>query len=128
MIRSISTDKAPAAVGPYSQGVHNGKMFFVSGQLPMKDGALATDIKEATKNCIENAKAILEAGNLGLDKVMKITVFLTDMGDFDAMNEVYGQYFADHKPARSAVQVVALPKGAKIEIEMIAAVEESFDL
>ncbi len=128
MIRAINSDKAPAAIGPYSQGVKGGKIMFVSGQIPMKDGVLKTEIKEATKACIENGVAIIREAGLSIEQVMKTTVYLTDINDFDAMNEAYVQYFVFHKPARSVVQVAALPKGAKIEIEFIVASEESFDL
>lgn len=127
MIRVIHSDKAPAAVGPYSQAITNGKIIFLSGQLPIKDGVLETEIKQATRNCIENGKAILEEAGLDLTHVMKTTVFLKDMGDFAAMNEIYGQYFSEHKPARSAIQVAALPLGAVVEIEFIASVERTAD-
>lgn len=120
MIRAIHSDKAPAAVGPYSQAITNGKAVFLSGQLPIKDGVLETEIRQATRNCIENAKAILEEAGLSLNHVMKTTVYLKDIADFAAMNEIYGEYFSEHKPARSAFQVAALPLGAVVEIEFIA--------
>lgn len=127
MIRSIHSDKAPAAVGPYSQAITNGKAVFLSGQLPIRDGVLETEIKQATRNCIENAKAILEEAGLTLSSVMKTTVFLRDIADFAAMNEVYGEYFSEHKPARSAFQVAALPLGAVVEIEFIADASQHMD-
>ncbi|MDO4753880.1 MAG: Rid family detoxifying hydrolase [Bacillota bacterium] len=127
MIRAIHSDKAPAAVGPYSQAITNGKAVFLSGQLPIKDGVLETEIRQATRNCIENAKAILEEAGLSLSNVMKTTVFLKDIADFAAMNEVYGEYFSEHKPARSAFQVAALPLGAVVEIEFIADASQAVD-
>lgn len=121
--KSISTDKAPAAIGPYSQGVRIGEMLFTSGQLPldMRDGRLETDdIRQATQYCLRNIQAILEAGGASLSSVVKTTVYLTDMNDFAAMNEVYAAFFGENTPARSCVQVAALPKGAPIEIEAVA--------
>jgi 2-iminobutanoate/2-iminopropanoate deaminase len=123
MSKVIETKKAPGAIGPYSQGIDAGTLVFTSGQLPvnMASGDLETaDIKQATKNSLDNCKAILEAASSSLDKVIKTTVFLTDLADFTAMNEVYATYFPGNPPARSCVQVAALPKGAKVEIEMIA--------
>lgn len=128
MIKAIHSEKAPAAVGPYSQAITDGKVMFLSGQLPMKNGVLETEIRQATENCIENGKAILEEAGLSLKHVMKTTVFLKDMADFAAMNEVYGKYFSDHKPARSAIQVAALPLGAVVEIEFIASAEDAVNL
>ncbi len=122
---SVSTPKAPAAIGPYSQGISTGSMLFTSGQLPidMSTGLLETeDIRRATVFALDNVKAILEAGGTGLESVVKTVVFLTNLADFAAMNEVYASYFADPPPARSCVQVAALPKGAAIEIEAIAIV------
>ncbi|GMO68074.1 MAG: RidA family protein [Treponemataceae bacterium] len=122
----ISTKNAPGAIGPYSQGIAAQgaqKMIFTSGQLPIDNatGALETDdIKKAAKNSLENCKAVIESAGAKLSDVVKTTVFLTDLNDFAAMNDVYGTYFASNPPARSCVQVAALPKGAKIEIEMLA--------
>lgn len=124
-MKPISTDKAPAAIGPYSQGVDSGAgLVFLSGQLPIdpSTGAFPEGgIKEQTRQSILNAKAILEAARLGLANVVKTTVFLADMADFAAMNEVYAQFFSQPFPARSAVAVKTLPKGALVEIECIAA-------
>jgi 2-iminobutanoate/2-iminopropanoate deaminase len=123
MSKVIETKKAPGAIGPYSQGIDAGTLVFTSGQLPvnMANGELETaDIRQATKNSLDNCKAILEAASSSLDKAVKTTVFLTDLADFAAMNEVYAAYFPGNPPARSCVQVAALPKGAKIEIEVIA--------
>ncbi len=122
-MKSISTDKAPAAIGPYSQAVRTGNLVFVSGQLPIDPatGAFADGgIKELTRRSILNAKAILEQAGTDLAHVVKTTVFLADMGDFAAMNEVYSQFFTEPFPARSAVAVKTLPKGALVEMECIA--------
>ena len=123
MRQVIKTDKAPAAIGPYSQGIEfDSKLVFTSGQIPLdpKTGQMVEgDIKAQTKQVLENLKAVLEAGGSNLKKVIKCTVFLADMNDFAAMNEVYGEYFNQAPPARSAFQVARLPKDAKIEIEAI---------
>lgn len=122
-IKAISTSKAPAAVGPYNQGIESEGLIFVSGQLPinMETGELIVDdIKAATKASITNVKSILEEAGSSLDKVLKTTVFVTDVKDFDDINGVYAEFFSDHKPARSLVEVAALPKGAPIEMEVIA--------
>jgi 2-iminobutanoate/2-iminopropanoate deaminase len=120
----IKTDKAPAAIGPYSQGVeYENKLVFTSGQIPLdpRTGQLVEgDIKAQTKQALENLKAVLEAGGSNLRKVIKCTVFLADMNDFAAMNEVYAEYFPQNPPARSAFQVARLPKDARVEIEAIA--------
>ncbi len=121
--QQISTNNAPAAIGPYSQGIEAGGAIYVSGQLPIdpKTGAFAgEDIKSQTKQSLENIKAILAEEGLSLDNVVKTTVLLENIADFGAMNEVYSTYFTGVCPARSAFQVVALPKGAKVEIEAVA--------
>lgn len=124
-MKAIQTEKAPAAIGPYSQAINSGAgLVFVSGQLPIDPATGAFPeggIKEQTRQSLTNAKAILEASGLGLGNVVKTTVFLADMADFAAMNEVYAQFFAAPFPARSAVAVKTLPKGALVEIECIAA-------
>ncbi|MDR2842227.1 MAG: RidA family protein [Spirochaetaceae bacterium] len=123
MKKIISTDKAPGAIGPYSQGVSAEHIVWTSGQLPidMQSGNLETaDIKKATKYSLENCKSILEAQGASLDDVIKTTVFMKDLSEFTAMNEVYAEYFKTNPPARSCVQVAALPKNAGIEIECIA--------
>ncbi len=120
----IATEKAPGAIGPYSQGIDAGSLIFTSGQLPInpEDKKLITDdIKAATKQSLLNVQAILEAAGSSLDKVIKTTVFLKDLNDFAAMNEVYAEFFKGDCPARSAVQVAKLPLDAPIEIEVIAA-------
>ena len=114
---------APAAIGPYSHAVKAGNLLFVSGQLPLKDGALLTDIPEATRACLTNLKNMLEEIGTSMDNVVKTVVFLTDMADFAAMNEVYAEFFKENCPARSAVAVAALPKGAKLESEAIVMVD-----
>ena len=124
-MKSIQTNQAPAAIGPYSQGIDSGAgIVFVSGQLPLNP-ATGTfpegGIKEQTRQSLLNAKAILEAAGLGLGHVVKTTVFLASMADFAAMNEVYAQFFTAPFPARSAVAVKTLPKDALVEIECIAA-------
>jgi len=124
MKKPIKTDKAPAAIGPYSQGVEwDGKLVFTSGQIPLdpKTGNLVEgDIKAQTRQALENLKAVLEAGGSNLRKVIKCTVFLADMNDFADMNQVYAEYFPQNPPARSAFQVARLPKEARVEIEAIA--------
>ena len=124
-MNAIQTEKAPAAIGPYSQAIDSGAgLVFVSGQLPIDPATGAFPeggIQAQTRQSLTNAKAILEAAGLGLGNVAKTTVFLADMADFTAMNEVYAQFFTAPFPARSAVAVKTLPKGALVEIECIAA-------
>lgn len=124
-MKPVSTSKAPAAIGPYSQAIDSGAgLVFLSGQLPI-DPATGSfpegGVKEQTRQSLLNVQAILDAAGLSLANVIKTTVFLADMGDFAAMNEVYAQFFSEPFPARSAVAVKALPKGALVEIECIAA-------
>jgi len=120
--KAIKTSKAPGAVGPYSQGIRAGDLIFVSGQLPANaEGVLIIDdIAAATRHSLENVNAVLSAAGAQMNDVVKATVFLTDMGDFSAMNKVYGEFFSDPFPARACIEVAALPKGAKVEIEVIA--------
>ena len=123
MKNAIATPNAPAAIGPYSQAIEAGGLIFTSGQIPLdtKTGEMPETIVEGTRRSLENIKAILEQAGSDMSKVIKTTVFLADMDDFAAMNGVYGQYFSEGAlPARSAVQVAKLPKGAKVEIEAIA--------
>lgn len=124
-MKAIKTDKAPAAIGPYSQAIDSGcGLLFVSGQLPIdpSTGAFPEGgVKEQTRQSLLNASAILQAAGLGLSDVVKTTVFLADMGDFAAMNEVYASFFTEPFPARSAIAVKTLPKGALVEVECIAA-------
>ena len=123
MKHPIATPLAPAAIGPYSQAVEAGNTLYVSGQLPINPatGQFAEGgIKELTAQSLTNMKAILEAAGMSFDNVVKTTVFLADMADFAEMNEVYAEYFQAPFPARSAVAVKTLPKGARVEIECIA--------
>ena len=122
-MNAISTTNAPAAIGPYSQAIKVGELVFVSGQLPIDPatGAFAEGgIKELTRQSLTNMKAILEEAGTSMANVVKTTVFLADMNDFAAMNEVYAEFVAAPFPARSAVAVKTLPKGALVEIECIA--------
>ena len=118
----ISTELAPAALGPYSQGVATDQLIFISGQLPM-DPATGTlidgDIAARTHQILNNMKAIAEEAGSGLDSIVKTTIFLTDLGDFQTMNAAYAEHFDNEPPARSTVQVAALPLGSNIEIEAI---------
>jgi 2-iminobutanoate/2-iminopropanoate deaminase len=123
MHQIIHADNAPAALGPYSHAVSIGNLLFTSGQIGIipETGALAAPQVEAqTHQVFQNLKAVLAAAGLTLSHVVKTTVFLTDMADFAAFNEIYGTYFSQNPPARSCVQVAALPAGAKVEIEVIA--------
>ncbi|MEG0772366.1 RidA family protein [Clostridium sp.] len=122
----ISTTKAPAALGPYSQAVKVGNLLYTSGQLAINSATgefINDDIQKATAQSLDNVKAILEEAGTSLDKVVKTLVFLKDMNDFTAMNEVYEKYFSVNPPARSCVQAGKLPKDALVEIEVIAIVE-----
>ena len=119
----IKPAKSPAAVGPYNHAVRVGDLLFCAGQIPIdpKDGSLITgDIKVQTERVLQNVKAILDDQKLTFASVVKSTVFMTNLADFGAMNEVYAEYFTSDFPARSTVQVAALPKGANVEIEVIA--------
>jgi len=119
----IKPAKSPAAVGPYNHAVRVGELLFCAGQIPIdpKDGNLiAGDIKAQTERVLQNVKAILEDQGLSFANVVKSTVFMTNLGDFAGMNEIYSQHFTSDFPARSTVQVAALPKGANVEIEVIA--------
>ena len=127
MKKQITTNNAPAAIGPYSQAIQAGNMIYVSGQLPINPatGEFAGETIEAqTKQSLKNMKAILKECGLGMDSVVKTTVLLSDIKDFGAMNDVYKQYFCSECPARSAFEVANLPKGASVEIEAIAYKED----
>ncbi|KUG03024.1 endoribonuclease l-psp [hydrocarbon metagenome] len=119
---SIHTSSAPAAIGPYSQAIKIEQFIYTSGQIPLdQEGkVVGSDIAEQTTQCLMNARNILESAGSGLEKVIKTTVFLCDMEDFAAMNEVYAGFFSAPYPARSCVQVARLPRDVKVEIEMIA--------
>ncbi len=122
----IKTEKAPAAIGPYSQGIKVDGFIYTSGQLPidMETGEqISSSIDKATKACLENVLAIVEAGGGSLDSIVKVTVFVDDIDDFSAINDTYAAFFGDHAPARSLVEVAKLPKKAIIEIEAVAQVK-----
>ncbi len=122
MKQTISTPNAPQAIGPYSQAMKTNNLIFCSGQIPLKpDGTMVEGgVKEQTKQVMENLKAVLETAGSNLDQIVKTTIYLTDLTDFQTINEIYGGYFKQNFPARATVQVAALPKGAKIEIEAVA--------
>ena len=122
----IATPNAPQAIGPYSQAIKKGGLVFCSGQIPLDPSTgqvVAGDIAEQTKRVLENLKAVLEAAGAGLDSVVKTTVFVKDLAEFAAMNEVYATYFGSAAPARSTVEVARLPKDVSVEIEAIAFVK-----
>ena len=123
-MKQVQTEKAPAALGPYSQAMVSGNFVFTSGQLGIgENGALAPDIAGQTENAIKNISAVLVAAGADLSRVVKTTCFLADIADFAAFNEVYGKYFPQ-KPARSVAGAAALPKGALVEIEAVAEIGE----
>jgi 2-iminobutanoate/2-iminopropanoate deaminase len=121
----VSTTDAPAAIGPYSQAVRAGNMVFLSGQIPLDPatGQMVTgDIRAQTERVMENLGAVLKAAGCSFKNVVRTTIYLTDLGDFAVVNETYGKRFPENPPARATVQVAALPKGAKVEIDCIAIV------
>ena len=121
--RVIHTDKAPKAIGPYSQAIQAGNFLFLSGQIPLDPASgelVKGDIREQTRRVLENLKGVLESQNLGMGDVVKVTIFLKDMENFSQVNEVYATYFPSSPPARSTVEVAKLPRDADIEIEVIA--------
>ena len=125
MMQTISTENAPGAIGPYSQAVVTGNMVFCSGQIPIDTATgqfVSEDVAEQTEQVLKNLTAVLEAAGSSLTKVVKTTVFLADMNDFAAMNDVYARYFDANKPARATVQAARLPRDARVEIECIALV------
>jgi 2-iminobutanoate/2-iminopropanoate deaminase len=127
MKKIISTSEAPAAIGPYSQAVRSGNFLFCSGQIPLdpKSGQIVSgDIATQTRRVLDNIGAVLKTEGLTFENIVKTTIFLTDLADFQTVNEIYGSYFKQQSPARSTVQVAALPKEAKVEIEAIAFVDE----
>ena len=122
----VHTDRAPHAIGPYSQAVRAGNLIFASGQIPTDPATgefVAGGIAEQTEQVLRNLSAVLEAAGAGLDRVVKTTVFLADMSDFAAMNEVYGRFFSKEPPARATVAAAGLPRNARIEIDAVAIVE-----
>ena len=125
MIETVSTEKAPGAIGPYSQAVKANGMVFCSGQIPIdpSTGEFVSEVvAEQTEQGFKNLIEVLKASGSGLDRVVKTSVFLSDMNDFAEMNDVYGRYFSENKPARATVQAARLPRDAKVEIECIALV------
>ena len=121
----ISTEKAPKAIGPYEQAIKIGDFVYTAGQIPIEPqtgNLVAGGIAEQTRQVLENLKAVLEAAGSSLDKVIKATVFLKNMGEFAALNEIYGEYLGKAKPARSTVAVADLPRGALVEIDLVATV------
>ncbi|MDR3154902.1 MAG: RidA family protein [Deltaproteobacteria bacterium] len=122
MPQPVSAPNAPAAIGPYSQAVKSGSLVFVSGQLPLdpSTGEMPPDVKGQVERSLSNIRSILEAAGSSLSKVVRVGIFLTDLQDFQAANEVYGTFFKEPYPARVTVEVSALPRGAKVEIDAIA--------
>ena len=123
MKKIVATSDAPAAIGPYSQAIRSGPLLFCAGQIPLdpQTGQIVSDdISEQARRVLENIAAILKAAQLNFSHVVKTTIFLTSMSDFQTVNEIYATYFRENPPARSTVAVSALPKGAKVEIEVIA--------
>ena len=121
--RTIQTEQAPAAIGPYSQAIRIGDFLYTSGQIaldPESGMFLSGEIEEETEQTLKNISAILQAGGVNFENVIKTTVYLSDLNNFARMNKVYEKYFSKNKPARACVQVAALPKGAKVEIDAIA--------
>jgi len=127
-LEKILTDKAPAPIGPYSQAIRvDGKFLYTAGQVaidPSTNQFTNGDIKAQTRQALKNVEAVLKAGGASLKSVFKTTVFLKDMGEFAAMNEIYAEFFSESKPARSTVEVARLPKDARVEIEAIALIEQ----
>lgn len=124
-VEFIKTDKAPAAVGPYSQGTKVGNIIYTSGQLPIDPETgemLEGDIQDLTRLAIENVLAVLEEAGASLEDIVKLTVFVQDIEQFSSINEVYSEFFSDHKPARSLVEVAKLPLAGEIEIEAVAVI------
>jgi 2-iminobutanoate/2-iminopropanoate deaminase len=121
----LATEEAPRAIGPYSQAVRSGNTIYTSGQIPLDPATgeiVEGDFETLTRRVFENLKAVLESGGASFGNVVKATVFLKSMSDFQALNAVYAEYFGDHKPARSTVAVADLPKGVPVEIDLIAVV------
>jgi 2-iminobutanoate/2-iminopropanoate deaminase len=125
-LQIVSSDRAPKAIGPYAQGMRAGGFLFLSGQVPLDPATgelVRGTLEDEVARVLDNLKAILEAAGAGLDRVVRTTVYLTDLGDFAAMNGVYARFFGESRPARSTVQVAALPRGARIEIDAIALID-----
>lgn len=123
MIKSISTDKAPQAIGPYSQAIKTENVLYLSGQIPVNpetNEIISNDIAEQTGQVMKNIKAILEEEDLSIERIVKTTIFLKDLSQFNIVNEEYSKFLGDHRPARSTIEVSRLPKDVQIEIEAIA--------
>src|ERR1700693_6074718 len=123
MIETVATDRGPKAIGPYSQAIRANGFVFLSGQIPLDpktQRVVEGDVARQTERVLENLKAVVEAAGSSLHRVVKTTVFLADMNDFAAMNEVYGRYFVAHPPARSTIEVARLPRDVRVEIDLIA--------
>lgn len=122
-MKVINTKNAPAAIGPYSQAIEAGNTLYISGQIPLDPTTMefiSEDVQDQTHQCLKNLKAIIEEAGFTLENVVKCGIFVKDMNDFAAVNEVYSQYFDQHKPARFCVEVARLPRDAKVEIDAIA--------
>lgn len=125
-LKIVTTEKAPAAIGPYSQAVSAGGMLYVSGQIPLDpaSGEIAEGgVAGQTKQVLENLKAVVSAGGGDMSRVVKVTIYITDMGQFSVVNEIYGSYFSEPFPARACVQVSALPKGVEVEMDAIVQID-----
>lgn len=122
MLKTVFTEKAPKAIGPYSQGIKVQDFLFLSGQLPVNPNTdeVPADIREQTIQVLKNIESILKSEDLKIENIVKTTIFLKNLGDFQAVNEEYGKYLGDHRPARSTIEVSRLPKDVQIEIEVIA--------
>jgi 2-iminobutanoate/2-iminopropanoate deaminase len=127
MRTAIHSDQAPRAIGPYSQAIRAGNLLFCSGQIPLdpKSGEMVGtgDVRAQTKRVMENLQAVLQAAGASFANVVRTTIFLVDLGDFGAVNEIYGSYFKEHPPARATLQVAGLPRGAMVEIDAVAVVD-----
>lgn len=124
-MKTINTNKAPEALGPYSHAMVVNNLVFTSGQIPLdtEGNIVSSDVKEQTKQVLENLSVVLEEAGSDLNSVVKVTIFISDMNEFQQINEVYGSYFNEHQPARSCVEVSRLPKDVKVEIELVGKVK-----
>ncbi|MCJ1657141.1 RidA family protein [Staphylococcus sp. NRL 16/872] len=124
-MKTINTNKAPEALGPYSHAMVVNNLVFTSGQIPLdtEGNIVSDDVKEQTKQVLENVSVVLEEAGSDLESVVKATIFISDMNEFQQINEVYGSYFSEHQPARSCVEVARLPKDVKVEIEVVGKVK-----
>ncbi|MCE4964836.1 RidA family protein [Staphylococcus haemolyticus] len=124
-MKTINTNKAPEALGPYSHAMVVNNLVFTSGQIPLdtEGNIVSDDVKEQTKQVLDNLSVVLEEAGSDLNSVVKVTIFISDMNEFQQINEVYGSYFSEHQPARSCVEVARLPKDVKVEIEVVGKVK-----